>query len=148
MSDAILLHRTKLLIAALYLELQAQSDNVRGLRVPVDPGAFTRAVEQLGRGNKVASEFPILTTLLGPLCHDFQQGLAIAQSAGLISRHSPSFQHFSINLSMREVNTLSTDSRFSDAQLLIKKYLELVLGRFRGRPGDQHGLPSPHQNEG
>ena len=45
-----------------------------------------------------------------------------------ISRHSPSFQHFSINLSMREVNTLSTDSRFSDAQLLIKRYLELVLG--------------------
>jgi hypothetical protein len=138
MSDAILLHRTKLLIAALYLELRAQSDNVRGLRVPADPGAFTRAVEQLGSGNKVASEFPILTTLSGPLCHDFQQGLAIAQSAGLISRHSPSFQHFSINLSMREVNTLSTDSRFSDAQLLIKRYLELVLGN----SGEDRGISS------
>jgi len=138
MNDASLFDLTKLLIAALCLELRTQSDNVRRLRVPVDPGAFARAVEQLGHGNKAASAFPILMTLSGPLCYDFQQGLTIAQSAGLISRHSPSFQHFSINLSMREVNMLSTDSRFSDAQLLIKKYLELVLGS----SGEDRGISS------
>ena len=132
MNDVTLLHLTKLLIAALYLELRGQNDSVRGLPVPLDPGAFTRAVEQLGHGNKVASEFPVLTTLSGHLCHNFQQGLAIAQSAGLISRLSPSFQHFTINLSMREVNMLKTDYRFNDTQLLAKKYLELVFGNLDG----------------
>lgn len=123
MKDVILLDLTKLLVASIYSELCTQTDSVRELAIPLDPRAFTRAVEQLGSENQVASEFPVLMTPSGPLCHDFQQGLSIAQSAGLISKLGPSFQHFFINLSRREVNRLKTDSRFSDAQLLAKKYL-------------------------
>ena len=128
--DVTRLELTKLLVAGLYLEFLAQRDNVRGLPVPLDPGAFTRAVEQLVPENKVAAEFPIWPSLSGPRCPDFQEGLAIAQSAGLISRLSPSFQHFTINLSMREVNRLRADSRFGDAQQLATKYLEIALGKF------------------
>lgn len=131
MDDTARLHLTKLFVAAVQSELTSRI-GTKELSAPLDPGAFARAVEQLGFGNKVASEFPALTTISGPLCPDFQQGMAVAQSAGLISRLNPSFQRFTINLSKRQVGMLETDSRFSDAKLLAKKYLALTLGSSEG----------------
>lgn len=134
MDDADRLHVTKLFVAAVQAELGARGGGRQGdLSAPLDPGAFASAVEQLGPGNKIASEFPALPTISGPLCPDFQQGMAVAQSAGLISRLNPSFQRFTINLSKRQVSILEADdSRFGDAQLLAKKYLALTLGCSEG----------------
>jgi hypothetical protein len=64
--------------------------------------------------------------------------MAIAQSAGLISRLNPSFQRFTVNLSGRQAGRLSSDPRFKDARSLASEYLSRTLGSAETNDGD-HG---------
>jgi len=104
--------------------------------VPLDASAFAASVANLGGSNALASKFPVFTTVSGRLCPDFQEGLAIAQSAGLISRLNPSFQRFTVNLSGRQIARLSDDARFEDARRLAREYLSRTLGSADTDEGD------------
>jgi hypothetical protein len=128
MNDAERLQLTKLFVAAVYTELSRRNDSTSPSSVPLDPSAFAEAVRRQATGNRIASRFPIYTTVSGPLCPDFQHGMAVAQSAGLISRMNPSFQRFAVNLSARQVQTFATDDRFLEVQKLAREYLALTLG--------------------
>ncbi len=63
--------------------------------------------------------------------------MAVAQSAGVISRLNPSFQRFTVNLSGRQVGVLAADATFADARLLAKEYLSLTLGASEADDGNR-----------
>ncbi|MBI2392249.1 MAG: hypothetical protein HYV09_21860 [Deltaproteobacteria bacterium] len=135
MDDADRLELTRLFVAAITAELKAFSEE----SVPMSGSAFAAAVSRL-RDNPLASRFSVLTTVAGPMCPDFQEGMAIAQSAGLISRLNPSFQRFTVNLSGRQVRGLASDPQFAAARYLAKEYLALTLGSPDAGARDDHTM--------
>lgn len=135
MDDADRLELTRLFVAAITAELGASSED----SVPMNGSAFADAVKRLA-DNPLAAKFAVLTTVAGPMCPDFQEGMAIAQSAGLISRLNPSFQRFTVNLSGRQVRTLAADPNFPDARRLAQQYLALTLGTPDAAPRDHRTM--------
>lgn len=115
MDDADQLELMRLFLAAIASQLKVTS-------VTLDWMAFTAAVTHQP-DNPFARRFPVLTTVMGPMCPDFLEGMAVARCAGLLSHIVPSQRRFVINLSGRQVRALTDDPRFEDARRLAEEYL-------------------------
>jgi hypothetical protein len=60
--------------------------------------------------------------MAGKRCPDFQEGLTLAQTAGLISRQNPAYTWFSLRMPMRHVRRLQEDQEFQAARQLAEGY--------------------------
>jgi|SRR6185369_9354564 len=119
MDDSERLNSLRLFIGALTRVLGSQKE------VPFDPVSFAKVVaDAQGEGNEFARRFAVYTTIAGKLCPDFQEGLTLAQSAGLISRQNPSYTQFSLRMPLRQVRRLEEDGIFEAAEQLAERYTE------------------------
>lgn len=126
MTDAERFEFTRLFVGAL---AAVQPEQEQGKPVPFDPRAFAEVVaEEAKRDNRIAMRFAVFPTVSGKRCPDFQYGLTIAQSAGLISRQNPSFESFSVLMPPRQRRELEAHSLFQNARSIAQLYLEATLG--------------------
>jgi hypothetical protein len=130
MNEAERFASTKLFIAALQAVLAEAS--LEGKPIPFDPESFARTVQKLReKGNSFATKFPTFRTIAGPGCPDFQEGMTVAQSAGLISRQNPTHETFSIKASRRQLTSVAAGSDFRAATELARDYLSLTAPSYR-----------------
>jgi hypothetical protein len=96
--------------------------------IPFDPASFASAVaEGQGKGDEFAQKFALYTTIAGSRCPDFQEGLTLAQAAGLISRQNPTYTSFVPRMPARQLRRLETsDAAFQGAEKLARNYSRLV----------------------
>lgn len=123
MNDNERLELSHLFVAAVQKKLGHPKDSV-----PLDARAFAEAVQEIGEGNRVATRFRVYRTISGPACPDFQQGMTLAQSAGLISRLNPSYERFVVDVSPRQRADLEKQGLFEDALVLADEYLKRAAG--------------------
>jgi hypothetical protein len=114
---------TKVFIAALQSVLAEEVD--KSGAIPFDPESFAKTAQELaGKGNGFANKFPVFRTVAGPGCPDFQEGMTLAQSAGLISRQNPSQEAFWIKASRRQLRFAASVSDFQAATDFARDYLK------------------------
>lgn len=123
MNDAERFEATRLFIAAVG---EARKDKA----VPFEPVHFAEAVYTLRlAGNGFAKRFPTFNSLGGLTCPDFQEGMAAAQAAGLITRQNPSFRFFTVRMPPRVVRTtLRGVADEADIRKVAQEYCSRVLG--------------------
>lgn len=117
MDDSERLNSLQLFIGALTSVLGERQE------VPFDPASFAVVVaDAQEHGNEFARRFAVYTTIAGKRCPDFQEGLTLAQTAGLISRQNPAYTWFSLRMPMRHVRRLQEDDQFQAARQLARGY--------------------------
>jgi len=124
MNDSQCLTSIRLFLAAIW---QLRRDDRRGrpdLVVPYDVRAFARALgRDLGEGHPYAERFLILGHPGNRTCPDFNRGMDLARSAGLMHRCEGGFH---VDMMQRTILVSQRDVDYAAMTSIAAKYLEEV----------------------
>ncbi len=131
MNDAERLMLIRLFLTGIGVELERAGRE--GSSVPLNMRVFAQTAKRLCGQNAFARRFQVYPSPCGPHCPDAVKGIAIAQSAGLLSRKTNAYDYISVELSPRQIRELSTFDGFAEAHAFVRAYLRATMGFPRDR---------------